>query len=187
MIKEKLRAELLTRRRKLKKHIVLEKSKKIEQKLFSTNEFKQAFTIMFYVSYDNEVFTHEMIKKCLKENKKIVLPVVNKEKNNLILSELISWHDLENGAYNILEIRKDCIIEIATDKIDLIIVPGVGFDLKGNRIGHGKGYYDKLLKKSKAKKIGLAFEWQILDKIPIETHDIPLKKIITEKRIINCL
>ena len=187
MTKEKIRAELLTKRRKLEKRIVLEKSKKIEKKLFTTNEFKKAAIIMFYISYNNEVFTHDMIKKCLKTSKKIIVPAVNKEKNKLILSELISWDHLEKGAYNILEPKKKFIKETSIDEIDLIIVPGLGFDLKGNRIGHGKGFYDRLLRIPKVKKIGLAFEWQIFDEIPTDNHDIPINMIISEKRIISCL
>ena len=73
------------------------------------------------------------------------------------------------------------------DSIDLIIVPAIGFDLKGNRLGHGLGYYDRLLKKSKnATHIGLAFEFQIMNQIKVEEYDIPVNIIITEKRIIYC-
>ena len=72
--------------------------------------------------------------------------------------------------------------------IDLIIVPGVGFDPCGNRIGHGKGYYDSLLRHARnTLKIGLAFEFQIQEKIPVEDHDVHVDTIITEKRIITCL
>ena len=68
--------------------------------------------------------------------------------------------------------------EISTDKIDLIIVPGVTFDKDGNRLGHGKGYYDRILEKLKVPKIGLAFEFQIVDKVPSESHDEKLDYII---------
>ena len=69
----------------------------------------------------------------------------------------------------------------------MILVPGIGFDKKGSRIGHGKGYYDNLLKNSnRAVHIGLAFECQIVKCIPTQNHDIPVDKIVTEKRIIDC-
>jgi 5-formyltetrahydrofolate cyclo-ligase len=85
-----------------------------------------------------------------------------------------------------LEPKSDKIKEIPLEKIELIIVPGVGFDEDGNRIGHGKGYYDNLLRNSqKILHIGLAFESQIVKKIPTNSYDIPIKMIITEKRIIN--
>jgi len=124
-----------------------------------------------------------MIKKCLKE-KKIVVPKSNTKNETLILSKLEKWEDLIEGAYGILEPRK--IIEVMPKKIDLAIVPGVGFDEKGNRLGHGKGYYDKLLQKTNAKKIGLAFECQIVDQIPTFDNDVSMDMLITEKRVINC-
>jgi 5-formyltetrahydrofolate cyclo-ligase len=69
----------------------------------------------------------------------------------------------------------------------LIIVPGLGFDTNGCRIGHGKGYYDNLLKNSRnALHIGLAFEAQIVKKIPVDAHDLPVHMIVTEKRVIDC-
>jgi 5-formyltetrahydrofolate cyclo-ligase len=128
-----------------------------------------------------------MIKECLSIGKKVLVPFSDTKNRILILSELNSWEDLTPGSYGILEPKEEKIIQPSSDKIDLIIVPGVGFDEDGRRIGHGKGYYDDLLKYSKDTiSIGLAFEIQILDKIPTEKHDIAVNKIITEKRLIDC-
>jgi len=183
-MKDKVRGELLKLRKNLSKYEVLQKSNKIKNRLFKMKEFKQASTIMFYVSYDNEVHTHEMIKDCITNNKNVVVPIVDKKNKKLIISKLESWDDLSLGAYNILEPKKEKIKEISIDELELIIVPGVGYDEQGHRIGHGKGYYDNLLKNSKALTIGLAFEFQIIKKIPIEKHDITIDKIVSEKRII---
>jgi 5-formyltetrahydrofolate cyclo-ligase len=127
-----------------------------------------------------------MIKDCLANKKNVIVPITDKKNKRLILSKLEKWDDLSPGVYNILEPRKEKIKEASIDEIDLIIVPGVGFDEKGNRIGHGIGFYDKLLKDSKSKFIGLAFEFQVIKNIPIEKHDIKMDKIVTEKRIIIC-
>jgi len=75
--------------------------------------------------------------------------------------------------------------------IDLVIVPGVVFDKSGHRIGYGHGYYDRFLDNlekinKNAVKVGLAYDFQIADKVPIEKHDVPVDKIVTEKRIIRC-
>ncbi len=183
-MKNKVRRELMKLRKNLSKYEVLQKSNKIKNRLFKMKEFKQASTIMFYVSYDNEVYTHEMIKDCIANKKNVVVPIVDKKNKKLILSKLGSWDDLRPGAYNILEPKKEKIKEISIDELDLIIVPGVGYDEQGNRIGHGKGYYDNLLKNSIALTIGLAFEFQIIKKIPIEKHDVTINKIVTEERII---
>ena len=174
-------------RNNLSKSELLEKSNLIKKRLFEMDDFKQASTILFYISYDNEVHTHDMIKESMSNGKKIVVPVTDKEKKKLILSELKNWNDLTHGAYNILEPKKERIVEISLESIDLILVPGIGFDKHGHRIGHGGGYYDKLLENAKHPSIiGLAFELQIADAVPTEKHDIPVNKIITEERTVTC-
>ena len=184
-MKDKLRKEISTMRNNLSEVDVLEKSNLIGKRLFDMIEFKQVHTILFYVSYGNEVYTHEMIKKCLLSGKQVVVPKSNTNNSTLLLSELKNWDDLELGAYNILEPKEKSIKEVAIESIDLIIVPGVGFDENGNRIGHGKGYYDKLLRNSnKTVNIGLSFECQIIEKIPTGKYDIPVDIIVTEKRVI---
>jgi len=184
-MKEILRKEIKEKRKKQSKEEQRKKSKEIKEKLFNLKEYKEAKTILIYVSYNSEVFTHEMIKEAL-NNKNVVVPISNTKNNTLSLSILESWNDLESSSYGILEPKKDKIKEIPIDEIDLIIVPGVAFDIRGNRMGHGKGYYDKLLEKTKLITIGLAFEFQLVNKIPTEKHDKPVNIIITEKRIIKC-
>ncbi len=184
-MKEKLRKEIKEKRKKLSKEEQRKKGKEIKKRLFDLKEYKDAKTVLFYVSYNGEVFTHNMIKEAM-INKKVIVPISNKKDKSLILSELKNWDDLKLGSYGILEPRKDKINEVSIDEIDLIIVPGIAFDEKGNRIGHGKGYYDRLLQKSNAVKIGIAYELQIVDKVPTEENDIPVDIIITEKRTIKC-
>jgi 5-formyltetrahydrofolate cyclo-ligase len=185
-MKDNLRKELIKIRKDLSKNDVLDNSYKIKEKLFEIKEFKQGETILFYVSYDNEVYTHQMIKESMELGKNVVVPVSDKKQRNLILSKLENWDDLKIGSYDILEPIKEKIKEVSMNEINLIIVPGVGFDERGYRIGHGRGYYDNLLSKSKAPHIGLAFESQIVKEIPTEEHDMPVDKIITEKRVIDC-
>lgn len=183
MNKKEIRKLLYNKRLNISESENLVKSNKIKNKLFKIDEYKKAKNILFYVSYDGEVFTHNVIKESFID-KKIVVPISNNEDYSLILSKLNSFEDLVEGRYGILEPKKEKIKEISIDELELIIVPGVGYDEQGRRIGHGKGYYDNLLKNSKALTIGLAFEFQIIKKIPIEKHDITIDKIVTEKRII---
>jgi 5-formyltetrahydrofolate cyclo-ligase len=186
-MKETIRKELIEKRKQLSKKKVLEKSKQIKNTLFNLQEFKKSNFIFFYVSYDNEVNTHDMIKKCLSLGKNVVVPICNKDNRSLFLSKIEKWTDLKPGSFNILEPTKDKKKEISIYNIDLTIIPGVGFDEQGFRLGHGFGYYDNLLKNStNAINIGFAFEIQIVEKIPIELHDLPVDLIITEKRIIRC-
>ena len=184
-MKKQIRKNLILIRKNLSKEFVFENSLKIKNNLFGLNDFKKASTILFYVSYNNEVYTHEMIKELLTSKKIILVPISDTRNRTLILSKLEKWSDLSRGTYNILEPKKEKIKQVDIDSIDLIIVPGVGFDERGNRIGHGKGYYDNLLRNSKkAISIGLSFECQIIENIPTGKYDIPVDIIVTEKRVI---
>ena len=138
--------------------------------------------IMFYISTKNEVRTHDLIKYYLKKNKKVIVPYI--KDNKIFSSEITNFNDLERGVFKILEpkIKKEF-----KGKIDLITVPGIGFDKYGNRIGRGLGYYDIFLKDINAEIIALAYDFQIVANIPSEEYDIKVNKIITEKRIINCI
>ena len=101
----------------------------------------------------------------------------------MILSYINDWNDLSTGAYGILEPRE---IKIALpEDIQVAIIPGIAFDKKGYRIGYGKGYFDRLLPKMNALKIALAFDFQLLDELPREKHDVKMDMIITDKRILR--
>ena len=180
-MKQELRQDILKKRNNLTSFEIKGKSEKIKQLLFSLPEYKNSKKILYYVSFGSEVNTHNMIKESLK-TKKVVVPKIKEQ--NLILSRIYSFSELSNSSYNILEPVKTKRID--EKKIDLIIVPGIAFDKKGNRIGYGKGYYDKLLKKLNAKKIALSFEMQLINNIPKQKHDVSVDMIISEKKIYNC-
>jgi 5-formyltetrahydrofolate cyclo-ligase len=128
-----------------------------------------------------------MIKESLMNGKTVLVPKTDKEKKTICVSRLNCWDDLSPCAYSILEPRENCIREVPVTSVELLIVPGVVFDVCGNRIGHGMGYYDRLLKNTiQAHSIGLAFEYQIINAIPAETHDEKVEMIVTEKRSIHC-
>ena len=184
-MKEKLRKEIKEKRRKHTKEDNRKKSKEIKERLFGLKEFKNAKTILFYISYDGEVFTHDMILESFYK-KNIIVPISNPTNHSLTLSHLKSWEELSIGSYGILEPRIEKIRKTNVDDIELIIVPGVAFDEKGNRLGHGKGYYDRMLKNASAPIVALAFEFQIIENIPVAEHDRPVDMIITEERIIRC-
>ena len=186
-MKEDLRRRIMKKRSTVSTLELMEKSAKIKHRIFEMELFRNAQTILFYVSYDNEVYTQDMIKESMSMGKTVVVPKSVTKDNTLILSKLTDWNDLEVGAYNILEPKQDTIKEIPVESIDLILVPGVVFDIHGNRIGHGKGYYDRLLNDTQnIPHVGLAFGFQIVDAVPVEGHDLPVDIIVTEERIIDC-
>jgi len=186
-MKDCLRRRIIEKRKELSDSELREKSNKIKEIIFKMKEFKDAKAILFYVSYRNEVNTHQMIKDCISIEKKVVVPGTDRLHRRIVLSELSNWDNLTYGEYNILEPKKEFFQEVLIDSIDLMFIPGIAFDVRGNRIGHGKGYYDRLLKiPHNATRVGLAFELQIVDNIPAESHDVKVNKIVTEKRVITC-
>jgi 5-formyltetrahydrofolate cyclo-ligase len=185
-MKSTIRTSILSQRNAMHLSESIKKSALIKEHLFGLEEFERAHTVLFYVSYGSEVATHEMIQACLASGKQVVVPCTDAKNRKLSLSELRRWDDLCVGAYHIQEPRVECRCEVPFDAVDLVIVPGIAFDCAGHRIGHGMGYYDRLLSENaRTLKIGLAFELQLVEEIPAEHHDVSLDMIITEKRIIR--
>ena len=154
----------------------------------SLPEYAVASTIMFYVDVGSEVRTRDILANVLKTDKKIVVPWCNSD-GELELFRLVSMEELETGMFRIPEpcesLRHLPEKQVMAGELDLIMVPGVGFDPRGARIGHGRGYYDKLLihTRTDTSLVGLAFECQMFDEIPVAGHDVFMDKIITEDRI----
>lgn len=181
-MKNQLKESILQKRNSMPQEEILEKSNKIKNKLFTLKHYKNSKTIMFFVSFDSEVNTHEMVKESLK-NKAVVVPKV--WHHEIEPSIIIDFDNLVPGKFGILEPIET--MRIAYKNIDLILVPGIVFDMEGHRIGYGFGYYDKFLAKvPKALKIGLAFDFQVVDKIPREMHDVPVDIVVTEERVVEC-
>lgn len=157
-----------------------EKSKQIINNLISTKEYQNSKVIALYYSIKSEVRTEKLIEISLQAKKIVLLPKV--EKNNLMnFYPIKSLNDVQNGTFNIKEpISKEII---GKEKIDLMIIPGICFDKNRNRIGYGKGYYDRYLKETNIKKIGICYEEQITDNISPDSTDISLDNLITERNI----
>ena len=179
--KDKVRKEILAKLRRQRDKERIEKSKLIKEKLFSLKDFKEANNIMCYISLGGEVDTTEIIKGALKLGKRVFTPFIEGER--LGISELRDPDkDLEKGPFGILQAKKgDFCAAPSAAELDLVLVPGVAFDKKGNRLGRGKGYFDRFLKElpQAAKTIGLAFDAQILKSIPADSDDIPVSLVIT--------
>ncbi len=179
--KQELRKEALLRRKNLPSEKRREKSEVIIKYLIQSPFFKQAKRILFYASFDQEVETWEGIKTALAQGKEVYLPRTNIKEKSLSLHRLFDLKELTPGAYGILEPPAQNP-KIPPEDLDLVICPGVAFDLQGGRLGYGGGYYDRLLSRAqKAKRIALAFECQIFRALPLEAHDIHMEIIITEK------
>ncbi len=160
------------------------KSSIITDKFLRCDEYKDAETIFIYYPFRKEINTRIIIKDALSKNKKIVLPKVSGSEIKLFFITDIK-KDLKPGSFSILEPDISQCMEADLKSIDLVIVPGLCFDLNFNRIGYGGGFYDRILKKlnSKINIIALAFDLQIFNNIPACSHDQKVDIIMTESNI----
>jgi 5-formyltetrahydrofolate cyclo-ligase len=181
-LKKEIRKQALAERDNIPPERRMAMSREIEARLFDLPEFRSAQVVMFFASFRSEVDTETMIRRALRSGKRVILPkVAGKE---LTLYEIRDFDaDVETGAWGIPEPKP--LVPAKLEKIDLMIMPGAAFDEQGNRLGYGAGFYDKLLPAFKGATIALAFEAQILSNVPADPHDAPVKKIVTEKRVIT--
>lgn len=164
-----------------------ELSAAICDKFVAQSEFAAAGTVMAYIDVRAEVRTRQHLPRLLEGDKRIVVPYCVDDVLELFLLE--NMDELAIGMYKILEpkpeLRDAPGKRVEVEELDLIMVPGVAFDRRGARMGHGFGYYDKLLEHARpdAPLVALAFECQMFPEIPVQPHDIFMDKIITEQAI----
>lgn len=183
--KKNLRSHYLQIRENLSTVSATEKSKQITSLLMNLPVFKSAETIHTYVSISEkkEVHTHDLIKTGIREKKKILVPKMQAA-GELAHSTIASFDELKPNQWGVPE--PENIMGSRYPEMDIIIVPMVAGDRKKNRLGYGKGYYDRFLEKVTALKIGLLYNCQLYpDILPTEEFDIPLDMLITESEIIE--
>lgn len=186
MEKKSIRENILKKRKNLNEEERAVYSNEIANKLFSSSYYKEAKTIMCFISFSDEVDTHEFIKQAIEDGKKIVVPITFPKTHELKPSLLKDFNELEPGFYNILTPKKEFKRFIEPKDIDLVITPGVAFRKDGYRVGYGGGYYDRFLSKiPDTPTIAIAFDIQIVEDLPIDSYDIPVDYIYTEKNIIS--
>lgn len=155
-----------------------EKSKVINQKVIHHPWFLNASEILCYMDHRMEVSTKMMILEAFRMGKKVAIPKVHQDTMEFYYIDDI--HDVKEGYFGIREPKNHFA---ANGEHALMIMPGVAFDRKCNRIGYGKGFYDKYVTgKSIQRIIALAFEYQIVESVPTQEHDVRPELIITEER-----
>lgn len=173
-IKKLLRSKIKDLKKQYTKEEKKELSKPIFERLESKTWFKSSKIILLYWSMDDEVFTHDFILKWYKE-KTILLPCVDGDDLRLRIFE--GMDSMKVGeCFSILEPVGEEFLDY--EDIDLMIVPGIAFDKKGNRLGRGRGFYDRLLSITNSRKVGIGFDFQYLDHVPTEDFDIRMDEII---------
>ena len=185
--KEHIRELSIERRNQLTLSERIIKSDKILSLLIKTDNWKKAKCILAYADFKNEVMTDKIILRAVLECKKVYLPKIKGDE--MVFYRIYSIEELIPGYFGIREpigFEDEKMNPNGIKKEILVIVPGTSFDKQCNRIGYGKGYYDRYLKQCSLKNtIGLAYECQIFEKIPHNEEDVPLSFLITEEGILK--
>jgi 5-formyltetrahydrofolate cyclo-ligase len=177
---------MLTRRRALSPDEWQTSSRLSQQNLLALEEYHQSACIALYYPARNETDTSEIMLAAFQAGKRVLYPAVCGQE--MVLRGVTGLADFEHGSFGLLE---PCSTgaDHSAEEADLVVVPGVAFDLDGHRIGYGKGFYDRFLRHPgrKAHLVGLCHDFQLIaGHIPAEGHDIRMEIVVTDKRIIRC-
>jgi 5-formyltetrahydrofolate cyclo-ligase len=187
--KTTIRKEILEKRKSQDPQVNATQSRSIMGTLIGRKEFQTADRILIYLSKVGEVGTDHLLGRAFELGKRVCVPVMDRENDELRISELPGPEiDFRLGAFGVREPEEGDLNFVSPDQIDLVVVPGLAFDRRGGRIGYGKGYYDGLLTRMglQVPRIALAFEFQVLDTVPQDENDIQVDAIITEKNTMSC-
>jgi 5-formyltetrahydrofolate cyclo-ligase len=175
---------MLANRRSLSEKESRSASLSIQHSFLETQEYQRARGMVVYASIHKEVDTEEIVRAALKSGKKVAFPAV--VHHGLVFREVTEISSMKRGAFGIME---PCSTDrtFGLDEADVVVLPGIAFDLKGHRIGYGKGYYDKTLHRleGQGRLVGLCYDFQLVEKIAGEPHDVKMDLIISEKRIVR--
>ena len=186
--KSLIRRQILSKRLALSLSQVQEFSSAIQERLLGLKAYAEANIIMCYMPCRREVDTEAFIRHALESGKRVCLPVVVRDKKHMLACQVDYPLDkLSPDTYGILSPCYSSAGEVNPGDIQLILVPGIAFDERGYRLGYGGGYYDRFLSRSHAAvTVGLAYEFQLLDELPVASHDVKLDLIVTQQRVIYC-
>ncbi len=187
MPKRTLRQQMLTQRKALSGGQWQVNSRLAQQQLLGLEEFLVSACVALYSPLMNEIDTALLRERAFAGGKRVLYPLVCGDQ--MVFRQVEGEHQLAPGSFGILE---PCSLGLdhTAEAADLIVIPGVAFDLNGHRIGFGKGYYDRFLQNPdlKACLVGFCHDFQLRDDfIPADFHDVRMDMIVTESRIIRCL
>ncbi|PFN29654.1 5-formyltetrahydrofolate cyclo-ligase [Bacillus cereus] len=179
--KVRLRKQIIEHMNSLSEEQYTTLSEQIAASLYAQKEWIEAKTIGITLSMEREVNTYPIIEKAWKEGKQVVVPKCNKGTRTMSFRQISNFDQLETVYMNLREPILVLTEEVNVDGIDLLVVPGVAYTQRGERIGYGGGYYDRYLVHYKGKTLSLAYDFQMVKHIPVESFDKNVEKIITEK------
>ncbi len=186
-MKSQVRNDILTKRNALSPEAVSDAELKILDRLRHWPIYIEAENVMTYVDFKNEIRTRCIMEDLLSNGKKLIVPLTKKNSTDIIPVQISSFKELKAGQFGLTEPSKESR-EFNSELLDLILIPGIAFDVYGNRIGFGKGYYDHFLSQidKKVPFASLAYDFQVLNYvIPHDKHDVPMDFIITPSKTIE--
>jgi 5-formyltetrahydrofolate cyclo-ligase len=145
-----------------------------------------ARTVLTYIGFGSEIETQALFERAIADGKTAVLPRVDRETQSLVLHSVKSMAELTVSKWNIREPRSDAPV-VPLSSVEFMLMPGVAFDRAGNRLGYGRGYYDKLVLATDPAlaRVAACFSCQIVLAVPVGPHDQKMETIITESEIID--
>lgn len=166
----------------------MKNSEAIQRHILQSDIYRHAKSVMCYVSYRSEVSTHTLLQAMIADGKEVYIPSIERGDAEMMVSKLRDFQDLTPDYMGILSLPRSSA-EAETPRIDLILIPGLLFDDRGYRLGYGGGFYDRFLEKQpklgKGTWLGLGFELQMHQEVPIENHDIALDGWVSERGLMH--
>lgn len=185
--RERVRRAVLARREELLPETRRELSRVITARFWSLGDIRGRKTIHVSLSFGSEVDTGGLVREARRRGVRVVVPVTVLDERRLLLTELREDAELVPGPFGIPEPHPGARVPVPVESLDAVVVPGIAFDVQGNRLGWGAGYYDRLLTgvRPGVPVVALAFECQIVPAIPSLGHDVRMSAIVTEQRVIR--
>ena len=177
--KQALRVDMLAKRNIMSSEQVLAAGAAIAERVLASAVYLSAHTVCSYLAIGNEVPTAPILLAAFAAGKRVILPRTHFAPNRLSLHEIFDLTSLHTRRYGILEPSPDAPL-VRPEDIDLFLIPGSAFDLDGNRLGYGAGFYDMVLARNHGCRMALAYDWQVLPQIPNSAHDVPMDLLVTE-------
>ena len=163
------------------------KSAAVIGRLNEAGNLATARAILVYVSRGNEIETHGLIRDLLAQGREVAVPAFDADEKTYFASMVLDFeNDLEEAKMRILEPRPYKLRRAEMDRFDVFLIPGLAFDRQGHRLGRGMGYFDAMLAGAVGTKIALAYDYQVIDEVPVKPHDVHMDFLVTETRVIAC-
>jgi 5-formyltetrahydrofolate cyclo-ligase len=189
-VKASLRWLYLEKRDQLTDAEVAVRSQAIVQRLYQMPEYQAAKLVFSYVTHSHEVDTRGIITDLIyATDRQVAVPLCNPADKTMTASIVNKWDELRQGLFGVWEPKKNHVRIVDPHELNVALVPGIVFDKRGYRIGHGQGYYDRFLGQYRTNmiSIGLSFDIQVIDEIPVSMHDMPVNYIVTETQVYKCV